>query len=327
MSARRRFGLGGVPAQFGLVIIIAAFWTVFAWRAPGFLSPFNLFSVGRALAVDIVIGFAQMAALATGGMNLSVGSIGVCAVMTGGYLMQTLGIAGSGRHSRRARARRGARLAQWLRHRAQRRQRLHHHAGERQSLLRRHAHPDQGGPAQQPADGSRRVRKNEDRRPRLAAARHRSGDRLAAVRLLSPFRFGPAHPRRRRQRPRRRNVGRAGRSRHHDQPRALGSAGGDGRHDGGRASWRGDAGGRRRGLAAALFPRARARRHAAFGRSGGGRRHDARRLAGDDDPQRAPGAADRQLLAPALPRRDPASRRSRRPLSRALQERRGIPMR
>ena len=92
MSARRRFGLGGVPAQFGLMIIIAAFWAVFAWRAPGFLSPFNLFSVGRALAVDIVIGFAQMAALATGGMNLSVGSIGVCAVMTGGYLMQTLAL-------------------------------------------------------------------------------------------------------------------------------------------------------------------------------------------------------------------------------------------
>ncbi len=92
MSARRRFGLGGVPAQFGLVIIIAAFWAVFAWRASGFLSPFNLFSVGRALAVDIVIGFAQMAALATGGMNLSVGSIGVCAVMTGGYLMQTLAL-------------------------------------------------------------------------------------------------------------------------------------------------------------------------------------------------------------------------------------------
>ena len=92
MSARRRFDLGGVPAQFGLVIIMAAFWAVFAWRAPGFLSPFNLFSVGRALAVDTVIGFAQMAALATGGMNLSVGSIGVCAVMTSGYLMQTLAL-------------------------------------------------------------------------------------------------------------------------------------------------------------------------------------------------------------------------------------------
>ena len=92
MSARRRFDFSGVSGQFGLAIIIIAFWAVFAWRAPGFLSPFNLFSVGRALAVDIVIGFAQMAALATGGMNLSVGSIGVCAVMTGGYLMQTLAL-------------------------------------------------------------------------------------------------------------------------------------------------------------------------------------------------------------------------------------------
>jgi len=92
LSARRRLNVGWVSAQFGLLIIIVAFWTVISWRAPGFLSPFNLFTVGRALAVDIVIGFAQMAALATGGMNLSVGSIGVCAVMAGGHLMQTLGL-------------------------------------------------------------------------------------------------------------------------------------------------------------------------------------------------------------------------------------------
>ncbi len=39
-----------------------------------------------------MIGFAQMVVLATGGMNLSVGSIGVCAVMMGGALMQTFGL-------------------------------------------------------------------------------------------------------------------------------------------------------------------------------------------------------------------------------------------
>ena len=54
----------------------------FSSRAPGFLSPFNLFSLGRSLAVDIVIGFSQMVVLATGGMNLAVGAIGVCAVMS-----------------------------------------------------------------------------------------------------------------------------------------------------------------------------------------------------------------------------------------------------
>src|SRR5271169_4650270 len=92
LPARRRFSVGVASSQLGLLIIIVAFWVVFSWRAPGFVSSFNLFTVGRALAVDIVIGFAQMAALATGGMNLSVGSIGVCAVMTGGYLMQTLAL-------------------------------------------------------------------------------------------------------------------------------------------------------------------------------------------------------------------------------------------
>jgi ribose transport system permease protein len=88
----RRFNLAGAPALLGLVAIIAGFWVIFASQAPGFLSSFNLFTLGRALAVDIVIGFSQMVVLATGGMNLAVGSIGVCAVMTSGYLMQTLGL-------------------------------------------------------------------------------------------------------------------------------------------------------------------------------------------------------------------------------------------
>ena len=89
---RRRLFVAAPSAQLGLVLIIAGFWAVFSLRAPGFLSPFNLFTVGRALAIEIVIGFAQMAVLATGGMNLSVGSIGVCSVMMGGYLMQTVGL-------------------------------------------------------------------------------------------------------------------------------------------------------------------------------------------------------------------------------------------
>ena len=65
---------------------------MFASLAPGFLSPFNLFSVSRTLAVDIVIGFAQMVVLATGGMNLAVGAIGVCVVMATGSLIQDAGL-------------------------------------------------------------------------------------------------------------------------------------------------------------------------------------------------------------------------------------------
>jgi ribose transport system permease protein len=90
--AARRFDLTAISGQLGLALIITVFWTAFTVKAPGFTSPLNLFNVGRALAVDIVVGFAQMVVLATGGMNLSVGSIGVCAVMMGGALMQTFGL-------------------------------------------------------------------------------------------------------------------------------------------------------------------------------------------------------------------------------------------
>src|ERR1700733_13078647 len=78
--------------QAGLVVILVLLGALFPSKSPGFLSSFNLFVLGRSLAVDTVIGFSQMVVLATGGMNLSVGSIGVCSVMLSGYLMQTLGL-------------------------------------------------------------------------------------------------------------------------------------------------------------------------------------------------------------------------------------------
>ncbi len=93
-SALGRIGsyFAGGSSQIGLFIILVGFWIVFSTASPGFMSTFNLFTIGRALAVDIVIGFSQMVVLATGGMNLAVGSIGVCAVMISGYLMQGLGL-------------------------------------------------------------------------------------------------------------------------------------------------------------------------------------------------------------------------------------------
>jgi ribose transport system permease protein len=77
--------------QLGLFVIVIAFWILFSALSPGFLSRFNLNSLGRSLAIDIVVGFSQMAALATGGINLSVGAIGVCSLMTMGYLLQVAG--------------------------------------------------------------------------------------------------------------------------------------------------------------------------------------------------------------------------------------------
>ena len=86
---RRPFAFG---QQLALLVILMLLGFAFSVKSSGFLSNFNLFVLGRTLAVDIVIGFSQMVVLATGGMNLSVGSIGVCVVMCAGYLMQVLGL-------------------------------------------------------------------------------------------------------------------------------------------------------------------------------------------------------------------------------------------
>jgi ribose transport system permease protein len=73
-------------------VILLVMWAVLSTVAPGFLSRFNLNSLGRSVAIDIVIGFAQMVVLATGGMNLAVGAIGICSVMSFGYLLQVAGL-------------------------------------------------------------------------------------------------------------------------------------------------------------------------------------------------------------------------------------------
>jgi ribose transport system permease protein len=77
---------------FGLAAIVAAFWAIFVSLAPSIASSFSLFAISRSLGVDVVVGFSTMVVLATGGMNLAIGSIGVCAVMFAGYLMQDLGV-------------------------------------------------------------------------------------------------------------------------------------------------------------------------------------------------------------------------------------------
>ena len=76
----------------GLALVIALFVLLFSTATDGFLSKFHLYSVGRIVAVDIVIGFSMMVVLVTGGLNLSVGAIGVSAAMFGGFVMEVLGV-------------------------------------------------------------------------------------------------------------------------------------------------------------------------------------------------------------------------------------------
>ena len=92
MESRFRAWLLEQSNPLSLAAIVGLLWAVFATLAPGFVSPFNLFTISRSVAIDIVIAFSTMVVLATGGMNLAIGSIGVCSVMLVGYLMQALGL-------------------------------------------------------------------------------------------------------------------------------------------------------------------------------------------------------------------------------------------
>jgi ribose transport system permease protein len=78
--------------EFGLIALIAIFATVFALGTPGFSSAFNLFTLGRTMAIDIMIGFSMMVVIVTGGLNLSVGAIGVCSAIFFGWQLERAGL-------------------------------------------------------------------------------------------------------------------------------------------------------------------------------------------------------------------------------------------
>ncbi len=77
-------------SRLGLLVINLGFWLAFILTAQGFLTDFNLFSLLRFAAVQVMIGYAQMLTLGVGEMNLSVGAIGVVTAMFTGGLMQAL---------------------------------------------------------------------------------------------------------------------------------------------------------------------------------------------------------------------------------------------
>jgi ribose transport system permease protein len=78
--------------EFGLLFLIIVFAVIFSTVSPMFLSKFSLYALGRTSAVNIMIGFSMMIVIVTGGLNLAVGAIGVCAAMAGGWLMESVGL-------------------------------------------------------------------------------------------------------------------------------------------------------------------------------------------------------------------------------------------
>ena len=78
--------------QFGLLCLVVIFVIIFSTVTDGFTSRFNIFALSRVVAIDIMIGLAMMVVILTGGVNLALGAIGVCAAMFGVWCVETMGI-------------------------------------------------------------------------------------------------------------------------------------------------------------------------------------------------------------------------------------------
>ena len=78
--------------EFGLLVLTGILFFVFAVSLTGFTSSFSLFTIGRQIGIDTMIGLAMMAVIVTGGLDLSVGAIGVCAAMAFGWLLEHVGV-------------------------------------------------------------------------------------------------------------------------------------------------------------------------------------------------------------------------------------------
>lgn len=78
--------------EFGLIVLIVVFGCLFGLLTKGFFSPFNQFTLGRVAAINIMVGLSMMVVIVTGGLNLAVGAIGVCAAMTFGALIELVGL-------------------------------------------------------------------------------------------------------------------------------------------------------------------------------------------------------------------------------------------
>jgi ribose transport system permease protein len=78
--------------EFGLAVLLALTFLLFANILPGFSSKFSLFTIGRQIGINTMIGLAMMAVIVTGGLDLSVGAIGACTAMFFGYLTQASGV-------------------------------------------------------------------------------------------------------------------------------------------------------------------------------------------------------------------------------------------
>jgi ribose transport system permease protein len=87
MTGRHVHTFVNILLRGGLLVVIAGLAAIFSLAADGFTSEFNLFAMGRAIAIAVVVAFSQMVVMGIGGMNLAVGAIGGLVAIAGGLMM------------------------------------------------------------------------------------------------------------------------------------------------------------------------------------------------------------------------------------------------
>jgi len=75
-----------------VVLPLAILFIVLIISSPGFLSAYNVISILQSVAIFVLIGLAQMSALALGQFNLAVGGMGCLSAIVMGICMQVLGL-------------------------------------------------------------------------------------------------------------------------------------------------------------------------------------------------------------------------------------------
>ena len=84
----RRFLAGLLRrSDFSVVLATLVLFVIFALGSESFLTPFNLFNMGRTAALYVFVAIGQAIVIVIGGMNLSLGAIGGLSVVMAGTAM------------------------------------------------------------------------------------------------------------------------------------------------------------------------------------------------------------------------------------------------
>lgn len=79
-------------SEVTVILAVLLLGVIFTTFSDSFLTPYNLFNMGRTAAIYIFIAIGQAMVIIVGGMNLSLGFIGGMTVIAAGYSMQNLGL-------------------------------------------------------------------------------------------------------------------------------------------------------------------------------------------------------------------------------------------